>query len=141
MTKKGRKFTWDENCDENFQTLNNCLTTTPILTLPLGVDGFFIYTVAYILGYRAVLMQQGKMIAYASRQLKVHEKNYTSQDLELEAVVFALIMWRNYVYGARFEVFTDHKNLNYIFRQQDLNLKQRRLLEFIKATTLVSPII
>ena len=132
LTKKDKKFIWDEKCENSFQTLKNCLTTAPILTLPQGIKGFVIYTDASNQGYGAVLMQHGKVIAYASRQLKVHEKNYPTHDLELGAVVFALKVWRHYLYGAQFEVFTDHKSLKYIFTQQDLNLRQRRWLEFIK---------
>ena len=71
-------------------------------------------------------MQNAKVIAYASRQLKVHEKNYPTHDSELGAVVFALKVWRHYLYGATFEVFTYHKSLKYIFTQQDLNLIPRR---------------
>ena len=78
-----------------------------------------------------MLIQNVKVVAYASRQLKVHEKNYPTHDLELGAVVFALKVWRHYLYGATFEVFTDHKSFKYIFSQQDLNLRQQRWLEFI----------
>ena len=94
--------------------------------MPHGKDGFVIYTDASNQGYRAVLKQNAKVIVYSSRQLKVHEKNYPTHDLELGAVVFALKVWRHYLYGATFEVFTDHKSLKYIFTQQDLNLRQRR---------------
>ena len=87
------------------------------------MDGFVIYTDALDQGYGAVLMQNAKVIAYASRQLKVHEKNYPTHNLELGAVVFALKVWRHYLYRATFEVFTDHKSLKYIFTQQDLNLR------------------
>ena len=132
LTKKDKKFIWDEKCENSFQTLKKCLTTTPVLTLPQGIEGFVIYTDASNQGNGAVLMQHGKVIAYASRQLKVHEKNYPTHDLELGAVVFALKVWRHYLYGAQFEVFTDHKSLKYIFTHQDLNLRQRRWLEFIK---------
>ena len=72
------------------------------------------------------------MIAYASRQLKVHEKNYPIHDLELAAVVFALKFWRHYLYGVHCEVFTDHRSLKYIFNQRDLNLRQWRWLELLK---------
>ena len=123
---------WDEACEMSFKRLKECLTTAPVLTLPEGVDEFVIYTDASNQGYGAVLMQNDKVVAYASRQLKVHEKNYPTHDLELGAVVFALKVWRHYLYGAKFEVFTDHKSLKYIFTQQDLNLRQRRWLEFIK---------
>ena len=77
-------------------------------------------------------MQDGKVVAYASRQLKVHEKNYTTQDLELAAVVHALKIWRHYLIWNKCEIYTDHKSLKYIFTQPDLNLRQRRWLELIK---------
>ena len=130
--KKDRKFLWDDKCEESFQILMTYLISAPVLTLPQGVDGFVIYTDASNQGYGAVLMQNAKVIAYASRQLKVHEKNYPTHDLELGVVVFALKVWRHYLYGATFEVFTDHKILKYIFSQQDLNLRHRRWLVFIK---------
>nr|GEW96661.1 putative reverse transcriptase domain-containing protein [Tanacetum cinerariifolium] len=76
-------------------------------------------------------MQREKVIAYTSHQLKVHEKNYTTHDLELEAVVFALKMWRHYFYGTKCVVFTNHKSLQYILDQKELNMRQRRLLELL----------
>ncbi|GJX22661.1 putative reverse transcriptase domain-containing protein [Tanacetum coccineum] len=82
-------------------------------------------------GYGAVLMQKEKVIAYASRQLKVHEENYTTHDLELGAVVFALRLWRHYLYGTKCVVFTDHKSLQYILNQKELNLRQRRWIELL----------
>ena len=72
------------------------------------------------------------MIAYASRQLKKHEQNYPTHDLELAAIVFALKIWRHYLYGQSCEIYTDHKSLKYIFDQRDLNLRQRRWLELLK---------
>lgn len=92
-----------------------CLTTTPFLTLPQGVDESVIHADVSNVGCGVVLMQQGKMIAYASRQPKVHEKNYLTHDLELGVIVFALKVWRHYLHGARFEVFIDYKSLKYIF--------------------------
>ena len=77
-------------------------------------------------------MQHGKVVAYASRHLKKNEQNYLIHDLELAVVVMALKMWRHYLYGARFEVYTDHKSLNYVFTQRDLNLRQRRWVEYLK---------
>lgn len=77
-------------------------------------------------------MQNGKVIAYASRQLKPYEVNYPTHDLELAAVVFALKLWRHYLYGVSCQIFTDHKRLKYIFTQRELNLRQRRWLELIK---------
>ncbi|KAJ0770506.1 putative nucleotidyltransferase, Ribonuclease H [Helianthus annuus] len=76
-------------------------------------------------------MQRNKVIAYASRQLKVHEKNYTTHDLELGAVVFALKIWRHYLYGTKCVVFTDHKSLQHIFNQKELNMRQRRWVELL----------
>nr|GFD08471.1 putative reverse transcriptase domain-containing protein [Tanacetum cinerariifolium] len=77
-------------------------------------------------------MQHGKVIAYASRQLKPYEVNYPTHDLELVAVVFALKIWRHYLYGESCDVFTDHKSLKYIFTQQELNMRQRRMIAGIK---------
>ncbi|GKA93165.1 putative reverse transcriptase domain-containing protein [Tanacetum coccineum] len=80
-------------------------------------------------GFRYVLMQRSKVIAYASRQLKIHEKNYTTHDLELGAVVIALKTWRHYVYGTKSVIYTDHKSLQHIFDQKELNMRQRRWIE------------
>ena len=79
-----------------------------------------------------MLMQNRQVVAYVSRQLKVHEKNYPTHDLELAAVVFVLKIWRHYLYGSRFEVFSDHKSLKYLFDQKELNMRQRWWLEFLK---------
>ena len=100
------------------------LETTPILTILEGEDGFVIYCDALGQGLGAVLMQHGRVIAYASRQLKDYEKNYPTHDLELAAVVFALKMWRHYLYDVRCDIYTDHKNLKYIFTQKELNIQQ-----------------
>ncbi|GKB59191.1 putative reverse transcriptase domain-containing protein [Tanacetum coccineum] len=82
-------------------------------------------------GLGAVLMQNEKVIDYASRQLKIHEKNYTTHDLELGAVVFALKIWRHYLYGTKCMVFIDHKSLQHILDQKELNMRQRRWLELL----------
>ncbi|GJZ70759.1 putative reverse transcriptase domain-containing protein, partial [Tanacetum coccineum] len=79
----------------------------------------------------AVLMQREKVIAYASCQLKIHEKNYTTHDLELGTVVFALKIWRHYLYGTKCTVFTNHKSLQHILNQKELNMRQRRWLELL----------
>ena len=79
-----------------------------------------------------VLMQNDKVIAYAYRQLKKHEQNYPTHDLELAAVVFALRIWRHYLYGVPCRIFTDHKSLQYLFTQKELNMRQRRWIELIK---------
>ncbi|GKA86785.1 putative reverse transcriptase domain-containing protein [Tanacetum coccineum] len=109
LTQKSMKFEWGDKGSENF----------------------VVYCDASHKGLGAVLMQKEKVIAYASRQLKVHEKNYTTHDLELGAVVFALKMWRHYLYGTKCVVFIDHKSLQYIFDQKELNMRQRRWLELL----------
>ncbi|GJY89455.1 putative reverse transcriptase domain-containing protein [Tanacetum coccineum] len=96
-----------------------------------GSEDFIAYCDASIKGLGAVLMQRDKVIAYASRQLKIHEKNYTTHDLELGAVVFALKIWRHYLYGTKCTVFTDHKSLQHILNQKELNMRQRRWLELL----------
>jgi len=132
LTQKAVKFQWSDACEQSFQELKKRLTTAPVLTLPTGSGGFTVYCDASRVGLGCVLMQNGKVIAYASRQLKNHEKNYPTHDLELKAVVFALKIWRHYLYGEHSEVFTDHKSLQYIFKQKELNLRQRRWLELLK---------
>ncbi|GKC15254.1 putative reverse transcriptase domain-containing protein [Tanacetum coccineum] len=104
---------------------------SPILALPKGSENFAIYCDASHKGLGAVLMQKEKVIAYVSRQLKVHEKNYTTYDLELSVVVFALKMRRHYLYGTKCVVFTDHKSLQHILDQKELNMRQRRWLELL----------
>ena len=118
LTQKKAKFEWSSKCEESFQKLKTLLTSAPVLTLPEGPDGFVVYCDASRVGLGCVLMQHGKVVAYASRQLKVHEKNYPAHDLELAAVVFALKIWRHYLYGVHVDVFTDHKSLQYIFTKK-----------------------
>ncbi|CAN4084983.1 unnamed protein product [Withania somnifera] len=98
---------------------------------PEGTDGYAVYCDASGIGLGCVLMRHGRVIAYASRRLRPHEKNYPTHDLELAAVVFALKIWRHYLYGVHVDIYTDHKSLQYIFKQKDLNLR-RRWLELIK---------
>ncbi|GKE29939.1 putative nucleotidyltransferase, ribonuclease H, partial [Tanacetum coccineum] len=100
-----------------------------ILSLPDGVEDFVVYCDASNRGLGCVLMQRNKVIAYASRQLKIHEKNYTTHDLELGAVVFALKIWRHYLYGTKSIIYTDHRSLQHIFDQKELNMRQRRWIE------------
>ncbi|GKE54111.1 putative reverse transcriptase domain-containing protein [Tanacetum coccineum] len=109
LTQKSVKFDWGEKAKAAFQLLKQKLCSAPILALPEGSANFVVYCDASHKGLGAVLMQKEKVIAYTSRQLKVHEKNYTTHNLELGAVVFALKMWRHYLYGTKCVVFTDHK--------------------------------
>ena len=93
------------------------MTSAPVLTILVGITGFSVYTDVSGTGLRAVLMQDGRIVAYASRQLKKHEQNYPVHDLELIAIITALKIWRHHLYGARFEIFMDHKSLKYVFTQ------------------------
>jgi len=114
-----------------FRPLKEALCSAPILSLPEGNEDFIVYCDASNQGLGCVLMQRGKVIAYASRQLKTHEVNYTTHDLELGAVVFALKIWRHYLYGTTCIVFTDHKSLQHILNQKELNMRQRRSVELL----------
>ncbi|GKB35385.1 putative reverse transcriptase domain-containing protein [Tanacetum coccineum] len=129
LTQKNKKYVWGIEEEEAFQTLKSKLCDAPILSLPDGVEDFVVYCDASNQGLGCVLMQRGKVIAYASRQLKIHEKNYTTHDLELGAVVFALKTWRHYLYGTKSVIYTDHKSLQHIFDQKELNMRQRRWIE------------
>ncbi|GJZ33852.1 putative reverse transcriptase domain-containing protein [Tanacetum coccineum] len=125
LTQKKVKFEWGDKQEAAFQLLKQKLCSAPILALPEGSEDFIIYCDASIKGLGTVLMQREKVISYASRQLKIHEKNYTTHDLELGAVVFALKIWRHYLYGTKCTVFTDHKSLQHILNQKELNMRQR----------------
>ncbi|GJU99227.1 putative reverse transcriptase domain-containing protein [Tanacetum coccineum] len=131
LTQKIVKFDWGEKAEAAFQLLKQKLCSAPILALPEGSENFVVYCDASHKGLGAVLMQKEKVIACASRQLKVHEKKYTTHDLELGAVVFALKMWRHYLYGTKCVVFADHKSLQHILDQKELNMRQRRWLELL----------
>ncbi|GJY06095.1 putative reverse transcriptase domain-containing protein [Tanacetum coccineum] len=131
LTQKNKSYIWGEEQESAFQLLKQKLCKAPILALPEGNDDFVIYCDASLQGLGAVLMQREKVIAYASRQHKPHEENYTTYDLELGAVIFALKIWRHYLYGTKCTVFTDHKSLQHILRQKKLNMRQRRWLELL----------
>nr|ABF95994.1 retrotransposon protein, putative, Ty3-gypsy subclass [Oryza sativa Japonica Group] len=132
LLKKEEKFVWSPQCEKAFQTLKEKLVSSPVLILPDTRKDFMVYCDASRQGLGCVLMQDGHVVAYASRQLRPHEGNYPTHDLELAAVVHALKIWRHYLIGNRCEIYTDHKSLKYIFTQSDLNLRQRRWLELIK---------
>ncbi|WVZ61646.1 hypothetical protein U9M48_011487 [Paspalum notatum var. saurae] len=132
LTKKNASFTWGPKCEEGFQELKKLLTTAPVLAQPDVTKPFDVYCDASGQGLGCVLMQEGRVIAYASRQLRKHEANYPTHDLELAAVVHALKIWRHYLLGNTCHIYTDHKSLKYIFTQPELNMRQRRWLELIK---------
>ncbi|GJW91380.1 putative reverse transcriptase domain-containing protein [Tanacetum coccineum] len=131
LTQKKIMFDWGDKQEAAFQLLKEKLCSAHILALPEGTENFSVYCDATQKGLGVVLMQNEKVITYASRQLKIHEKNYTTHDLELGAVVFALKIWRHYLYGTKCTVFTDHKSLRHILDQKELNMRQRRWLELL----------
>ncbi|GJY70072.1 putative reverse transcriptase domain-containing protein [Tanacetum coccineum] len=131
LTQKKVKFEWGDKQETTFQLLKQKLCSAPILALPEGSEDFIAYCDASKKGLGAVLMQREKVISYASRQFKIHEKNYTTHDLELRAVLFALKIWRNYLYGTKCTVFTNHKSLQHILDQKELNMRQHRWLELL----------
>ncbi|GJS33006.1 hypothetical protein Tco_0531388 [Tanacetum coccineum] len=131
LTQKNKKYIWGDDQETAFQLLKQKLCEAPILALPKGNDDFVVYCDASHQGLGAVLMQKEKVIAYASRQLKPNEENYTTHDLKLGAIVFALKIWRHYLYCTKCTVFTDHKSLQHILNQKELNMRQRRWLELL----------
>ncbi|CAL2257126.1 unnamed protein product [Prunus armeniaca] len=132
LTQKGVKFIWTQECEKSFQELKTRLTTAPILIIPERDIGYVVYTDASKQGLGCVLMQSDRVVAYASRQLKNHERNYPRHDLELAAIVHTLKTWSHYLYGERFEFYFDHKSLKYLFTQKELNLRQRRWMEYLE---------
>ncbi|GKE72227.1 putative reverse transcriptase domain-containing protein, partial [Tanacetum coccineum] len=124
LTQKGVKFDWGDKQEAAFQLLKQKLCSAPILPLPEGSEDFIVYCDASHKGLGVVLMKREKVISYALRQLQIHEKNYTTHDLELRSVVFSLKFWRHYLYGTKCTVFTDHKSLQHILNQKELNMRQ-----------------
>ncbi|GKD32570.1 putative reverse transcriptase domain-containing protein [Tanacetum coccineum] len=131
LTQKGVNFYWGDNEEAAFQLIKQKLCSVPILALHEGSEDFVVYCDDSHKELGVVLMQREKVISYASCQLKIHEKNYTTHDLELGSVVFALKIWRHYLYGTKCTVFTDHKSLQQILDQKELNMRQRRWLELL----------
>lgn len=112
LTRNDVKFVWTEDCKKCFQELKEWLVTASILTIPMETGKFVIYRNSSKNGLGCVLMQNGKVIAYVSRQLKDYERNYPTHDLELAVVVFAWKLWRHYLYGERCKIYTHHKVSN-----------------------------
>ena len=124
LLRKGIKFEWTDKCQNSFEQLKGMLVEAPVLTQPTSRKVYTLYSDASCIGLGCVLMQDGKVVAYASRQLKPHEQNYPTHDLELAVVVFALKMWRHYLYEEKCKIYTDHKSLKYLLTQKELNLRQ-----------------
>jgi hypothetical protein len=123
LLKNDTKFDWSSKCNEAFKQLKVLLTTAPVLAQPDIEKPFDVYCDASGSGLRCVLMQEGRVIAYASRQLHRHEEHYPTHDLELAAVVYALKIWSHYLLGNTCHLYTDHKSLKYIFTQSELNMR------------------
>ncbi|KAI3814207.1 hypothetical protein L1987_18955 [Smallanthus sonchifolius] len=131
LMHRGKPYEWGLKQEEAFQALKQKLCNAPILALLNGNDDLVVYCDASNQGLGCVLMQRGKVIAYASRKLKIHEKNDTTHDFEMGVVIFALKIWRHYLYGTKCVVFTDHKSLQHIFNQKELNIRQQRWVELL----------
>ncbi|GJW02372.1 putative reverse transcriptase domain-containing protein [Tanacetum coccineum] len=126
LTHKGIKFDWGEKEENAFQLIKQKLCSAPILDLPEGSEDCMVYCDAS--------HKREKVIAYASRQLKIHERNYTTHDLELGSVVFTLKIWRHYLYGTKCIMFTNHKSIQHILDQKELNMRQRHWIELLIMT-------
>jgi hypothetical protein len=124
LLKKGSKYVWSDACDEAFKHLKKLLTTSLVLAQPDTTKSFDVYCDASATGLGGVLLQEGRVISYSSRQLRRHEEHYPTHDLELATVVMALRTWRYYLHGDVVHIYTDHKSLKYIFTQSDLNMRQ-----------------
>ena len=131
MQKKGKKFDWNQKCEESLKKLKNLLTSAPILRIADPNKEFVVCTYACNDGLGDVLTQEGHVISYESRKLKIHEKNYATYDLELAAVIHALKMWRHHLIGRKFILMTDNKGLKYLLDQPNLNARQARWLDFL----------
>ena len=129
--KKGNKFEWSQKCEDSFQKLKTLLTTTPILRIVDPNKDFIVCTDTCndVLG--RVLTQEGHVIAYESRKLEIHEKNYVTYELELFVVIHALKMWLHHLIGRKFILMTYNKGLKYLLDQPNLNARQARWLAFI----------
>ena len=132
LLQKRVKFEWDDKCQSNFEMVKEILVEASVLIRPTSGRDYTMYSDASRIGLGCVLMRDGKVVAYASRQLKPHEQNCLTHDLELAAIVLALKIWRHYLYGEKCRIFIDHKSLKYFLTQKNLNLRQHRWLELFK---------
>ena len=129
LLRKGVKFEWDDKCQSSFERLKEILVEALMLIQPTSGRDYIMYSDASRIGLGCVLMQDGKVVAYASKQLKLHEQNYPTHNLELATIVFALKIWRHYLYEEKCRIFTSHKSLKYLLTKKHLNFRQRRWLE------------
>ena len=132
LLQKNVRFELSEKCQASFEKLKGFLTEAPVLTQPTYGKEYVIFSDASLNGLRCVLMQEGKVVTYASRHLKSYEKNYPTHDLELTTIVFTLKIWRQYLYGEKCFICTNQKSLQYLPSQRELNLRQCRWMELIK---------
>jgi ribonuclease HI len=132
LLEKDAKFKWSQECEEVFLTLKKLFTTAPVLAQPDIEKPFDVYCDASGTGIEGILIHDGHVIVYASWQLRRHEENYPTHDLELLAIVHALKVWRHYLSENLVHIYTDHKSVKYLFTQVDLNMRQRMWLELIK---------
>ena len=128
----GMKFEWDDMCQSSFEQLKKILVEAPVLTQPTSSREYAMYSDASRIGVGCVLMQDGKVVAYASRQLKPHEQNYPMHNLELAVVVLALKIWRHYLYSEKCRIFTDHKSLKYLFNLEGTELEAALLARVVQ---------
>jgi hypothetical protein len=120
LTNQNARYIWTDECEHSLQELKKCLVTTSVLALPTESGNFVVYSDTFKKGSGCVLMQNGNVIAYTSRELKPYEQNYHTHDLELVAVVFTLKIWRHYLFGKKCEIYMDHKSLKYFFTQKEI---------------------
>ena len=132
LTRNEVKFKWNYLCEKEFQELKRRLTTTPIRIVPERGQRYTVYCDALKGELGCLLMQSGRVVFYGSQQLKNHEWNYPTHDMELATIVFTLKIWHHYLYDEQFKVFSDHKSLKYIFTQRDLNMRQRGWMEYLE---------
>lgn len=126
LTRKDQAYVWDALCEESFIELKKKLMSAPVLIFPNPSESFVVYCDASMMGLGGVLMQNKHVVSYSSKHLKVNERIFPTHDLELVSVVFVLKIWRHYLFHFKFEVFTDHKSLKYLFYQKELNMRKMR---------------
>ena len=131
LQNKGKKFKWNQKCEESFKKLKTLLTTAPILRIVDPNKDFVVFTDACNDGLGGVLTKEEHVIAYESRNLKIHEENYATYDLELVVVIHALNMWCHHLIGRKFMLVTDNKGSKCLLDQPNLNARQARWLDFL----------